>query len=210
MNQIHSKSKIKYIQGFTIVEIIIVVGILGIIMLAVSSFSVNVLKNNKYSQDALSSVQDARVIIRTMAKELRSASRGNNGSYPVVQASTSTISFFSDSNGDGVKEQIRYFISTSTLRKGMIVPTGSPLTYNSANEIITTLAYNVKNTATSSLFEYYDNTYAGTSSPLTQPVSVTQVRLVKINLVIDADPNRSPNVRVYTSQVNLRNLKDNL
>jgi hypothetical protein len=50
----------------------------------------------------------------------------------------------------------------------------------------------------------------GTSSPLTQPVITTNVRLIKINLMIDVDPNRAPVIKTYTSQVSIRNLKDNL
>jgi len=150
----------------------VVIAILGIIMVSVGSFSVGIIKNNKYSQDALSSAQDARTILRTIVKELRSASRSNNGSYAIITAATNTISFYSDADGNGVKDQIRYYISTSTLRKGVITPTGSPLVYNSSNEVFSTLAYNMRNTATSSLFEYYDSNYAGTTTPLTQPVSV--------------------------------------
>jgi hypothetical protein len=50
----------------------------------------------------------------------------------------------------------------------------------------------------------------GTSSPITQPVTPTDVRLIKINLIIDVDPNRAPVIKTYTSQVSIRNLKDNL
>lgn len=209
-NKLNFYSKKYYSRGFSLAEIVVVVGITGLIMAAISSFQVNIINNNKYSMDSLSSAQDARSILRTMAKELRSASPGGNGSFTIVQAATNTISFFSDIDGNGTKEQVRYFVTSTTLKKGLIAPTGSPLTYVPANEVISTLAYNVKNNATSSFFEYYDNTYAGTSSPLVQPVNVTQVRLVKINLIIDADPNKSPIPRTYTSQVSLRNLKDNL
>jgi hypothetical protein len=38
----------------------------------------------------------------------------------------------------------------------------------------------------------------------------TNVRLIKINLMIDVDPNRAPVIKTYTSQVSIRNLKDNL
>lgn len=202
--------KISFKKGFTLVELVIVIGIFGLIMVGVSNFQRDVLVNNKYAENSLSSAQDARNILRVMVKELRTASPSNNGAYAIAQAATNTITFFSDTNGDGLKEQIRYFISTTTLMKGSIIPTGSPATYNSASEIFSNLAYNIKNATSTALFEYYDDGYAGTTTPLTQPVTVTDIRLIKINLMIDADPNKSPIPRTYTSQVNLRNLKDNL
>lgn len=197
-------------KGMTLAEIVVVLGIFGLIVVAISSFQRDIILNNKYSQDSLSGAQDARTILRTMVKELRSASPSNNGSFAIIQTGTSSLSFYSDTDADGLKEQIRYFISTSTLKKGSIKPTGSPLTYNSANEVFTTLAFNIKNATSTALFEYYNSSYTGTSSPLTQPVTASNVRLIKINLMIDADPNKAPIIRTYTSQVNLRNLKDNL
>ena len=201
---------ISFNRGMTLAEIVVVIGILGIIMLAISSFQVNIFKNNKFSMESLSSAQDARSILRTMIRELRSTSPSNNGSYAIITAATNTLSFYSDTDGDALKEKIRYYISSSTLMKGSIVPSGNPLTYNSANEKFYTLAYNVKTATSSSLFEYFDSDYSGISTPLTQPVSFTNIHLIKINLLIDSDPNRVPNSRTYTTQVNLRNLKDNL
>lgn len=200
-------------KGFTLTEIVVVIAILGLIMIGVTDFGRNVINNNKYANDSLSSAQDARTSLKIIVKELRTASPSNNGAYPIVQAGTSTVTFFSDTDGDGLKEQIRYFIATTTpptLKKGLIKPIGSPAVYSSGNEVLSILAYNVKNATSSALFQYYDNGYAGTSSPLTQPVTVTAIRLVKINLMIDADPNKSPGIKTYTSQVSLRNLKDNL
>lgn len=186
----------------TLVEIIVVAGIVGIILVAISTFQKSVIVNNRYASDSLNAVQDARTIMRTMIRELRTASPSNNGAYPLAQTGTSSITFFSDSNGDGVKEQIRYYISGTTLKRGQIIPTGSPLAYNSGSETFSNLVKTLKNTATTSLFEYFDTAYTGTSSPLVQPVTTTNVRLIRINLVIDK--------RTYTSQVTLRNIKDNL
>jgi hypothetical protein len=198
------------IKGFSLAEIVVVVGILGMIMVAVSGFQRDTFVNTKFAMDSLSTTQDSRIILRMMVRELRTSSSGNDGSYPLISAATSTISFYSDVDADGLKDKVRYYIATTTLKKGLIKPTGSPLTYVAANEVFSTLAYNLKNSTSTPLFEYYDNAYAGTSSPLTQPVNISNVRLVKINLIVDVDPNKSPTVRTYTSQVNLRNLKDNL
>lgn len=197
-------------KGFSLAEIVVVVGILGMIMVAVSGFQRDTFVNTKFAMDSLSTTQDSRNILRMMVRELRTSSSGNDGSYPLISAATSTISFYSDVDADGLKDKVRYYIATTTLKKGLIKPTGSPLTYVAANEVFSTLAYNLKNSTSTPLFEYYDNAYAGTSSPLTQPVNISNVRLVKINLIVDVDPNKSPTVRTYTSQVNLRNLKDNL
>lgn len=197
-------------KGFTLVEIIVVVGILGLIMLSVGSFQKDVLTNNKFSSDSLTTIENARPIMRHIIRSLRSAAPSDNGSYPIAQVATNTITFFSDADLDGLKEQIRYFVQDTDLKMGYIKPTGSPLTYNQANEVITIIANSVKNATSTGLFEYYDENYTGTTSPMTLPIDVTSIRLIKVNLMIDIDPSRSPVPRIYTSQVNLRNLKDNL
>lgn len=202
-------NKNNYKKGFSLVEIVVVTGILGMIVLAVTSFQRNVIVYNKYSQDTLAGIQDARNILRIMVKDLRTASQGNNGSYAIANSATNTITFYSDTDGDGLKEQIRYYIASSTLIKGSITPSGSPIAY-SGNETNTILAYNIVNGTSTALFEYFDDTYTGTSSPMTYPLNVADIKLVKINILINADPNKIPIPKLYTSQVTLRNLKDNL
>jgi prepilin-type N-terminal cleavage/methylation domain-containing protein len=198
-------------KGFTIVETLVVVFILALIMLGVTRFMRDIFYNNSIQKGTFSTAQDAEEILRTMVKELRSASTGSDGSYPILAAGTSSLTFFSDITGDGTKERVRYFLSGTTLEKGIEEPSGSPFSYTNATETISYIAYNVRNTASSTnMFDYYDDTYNGTSSPLTQPVSVASIRLVRFSMILDSDPNRSPNPRTYTTQVSLRNLKDNL
>ena len=121
------------------------------------------------------------------------------------------------SDSDGIliiikaKEQIRYFLSDKDLKRGIIKPSGSPLSYNSANEQISTLVTGINN-GVSPIFEYFDSSYTGTSTPLVQPVQITQVRLVRVTLKIEEDTNPTKTIGpvIVTSQVFLRNLKDNL
>ncbi len=197
-------------SGFTILETLLSLVIFTLIYFVVVKFQVATIQGNQFAYQSLGSAQDARAILRVMVKELRTMKPGATGAYPIVQAATSTMTFYSDVDDNGTQDQVRYFISGTTLKKGVIKPTGSPATYNPASELVSFLAYDIKNGTSTSLFEYYDNSYTGTTSPLANPVSVSAIRLVRTNLLIDADPNRSPIPRLYTSQVELRNLKDNL
>jgi prepilin-type N-terminal cleavage/methylation domain-containing protein len=197
-------------KGFTLAEIVIVVGIIGLVMVAVGTFQSKIFTNKSFVEGSLSAAQDARSILRTMAKELRSVGQGDNGAYAVAQAATNTITFFSDADGDGAREQIRYYLSGKKIMRGVIVPTGTPLAYSTSSEKFSTLLSNVVNASSTNIFDYYGTNYTGTTSALTYPITTTAVRLVKINIVLDADANRSPIPRTYTTQVALRNLKDNL
>ena len=201
----------KYAGGFTLVETLVVAFIFVIVMMGVTEFARNTFYTNSVVKGSFSTAQDAEAILRTITAQLRSASQGSDGSYPILSAGSSTITFFSDIYGNGVKERVRYFLSSTTLEEGIMVPKGTPPSYANATETISYIAYNVRNNGSSTnTFDYYDTTYNGTSTPLTQPVSVAAVRLVKVTLILDSDPNRSPTPRTYTTQVSLRNLKDNL
>jgi len=131
------------------------------------------------------------------------------GSYPIETAGITAFTFFSDINSDGLKERIRYFLSGTTLMKGVIVPLGSPLQYLSNTEVLTEIVHNVRNGSTP-IFTYYDSSYNGSTSPLSQPVSILSVRLVMITLILEGDPNRQPAPITVTTEVSIRNLKDNL
>jgi len=201
------------IKAFTLVETLLVASIFLIIMIGVTSFERDTFQVNTISSGSFSTAQGAQEILRTMVVQLRSASEGSDGSYPILTAGSTTLTFFSDINGDGKKERIRYFLSSTTLEEGIMEPIGTPLSYNNATETISYVAYNVRNltlASSTNIFDYYNDTYNGTSSPLTQPVSVSAVRLVKITLILDLNPNQAPLPRTYTTQVSLRNLKDNL
>ena len=195
--------------GFTLVEVIASIGIFLIIIAAVGVFEGNVFSYQRTATGSFETVQDAQVIMKTLSREIRMASQGSDGSYALQVVATNTLMFFADTNGDGIKERIRYTLSGATLYRASLTPTGSPLAY-SGTESTTTLVTDAAN-GSSSLFSYFDDTYVGTSTgALAQPVTPTAVRLIQINLVLDTNPNQAPASRTYTTDVTLRNLKDNL
>ena len=197
-------------RAFTLVEVLISIAVFVVIMGAVAFFEANVFSYQRSAAGSFTTVQDAQVLLKTMARELRSMSAGNDGSYALFQAATSSVIFFSDLNGDGSTERVRYFLSGASLYKGITHASGTPATYPANAESTSTLVTNVRNASSTPVFEYFDGSYDGTTPALVQPVDVGSVRLIKINITLDADPSRSPAAETYSTQVSLRNLKDNL
>jgi type II secretory pathway pseudopilin PulG len=192
--------------GFTLIETLFGVAIFVLIALALTLFSRNVWVYNSFVSEGLTGTDAARQILKTMVSEIRTASVASNGAYAIDQANVSSFIFYSDIDNDNLREKVRYFLVGTTLQKGVIKPTGSPLTYNSADEKISILASDT----TSLAFDYFNKNYDGTSAALTFPINIPDVRLIKITVTLDKDPNRAPLPATFSTQVSIRNLKDNL
>jgi prepilin-type N-terminal cleavage/methylation domain-containing protein len=197
-------------RAFTLIEVLTTIAIMTSIMVVVSLFQYNVLNYNRSAATSLINATEAQNILKNVARELRSAEPGENGEYPIASVATSTITFFADLNADGKSEKIRYYISANTLYRGVILPVGLPAVYSSANETRKILTTGLRNSSSTPIFQYYSSTYNGTSTPLSYPITISTIRLVRVDLRVDSDPNKSPIVRTYSTQVQLRNLKDNL
>lgn len=199
-----------YKRGFTLVEVVTTISIFVVIMIAVSMFQYNVLNYNRSGTVALTNAQEVESLLKTIAKEIRSMELGSDGSYAISAAATTSLTFFADVDSDGSKEKVRYYIATTTIYRGIIKPTGSPVSYIPSNETKKILVTGIRNSTSTPVFEYFDGMYAGTSTPMTYPLNLTSIRLVKVTLTIDTDPNKAPVLRTYSTQAGLRNLKDNL
>ena len=199
-----------YKKGFTMVELLISIFIISLVTVTVATFQRDVFSLNYTLQGSLNAQLDARHLVRVMISELRETSPSSLGSYPITLATTTAITFYSDINNDGLKDKVRYFVSGTTIRKGVVAPSGNPLTYNDANEKLSTLISGFVASTTLPLFQYYPSNYTGATPPLTLPIDVSLVRLVKVTVIIDQDPAHSPAPIIVTSEVSLRNLKDNL
>ncbi len=198
-------------RGFTILETVIALGITIMLVLVGWEFARNILSFNTTAYDSLSAQAELLKIVNVWSNEIRTAVPAETGAYPLLTAATNTLTFYSDIDDDGVVERVRYFLSGSKLRKGVIEPSGSPFTYNTASETIADQVQNVVASATG-IFQYYDSSYTGAASstaPLVNPVNISKVRLVKITIDVDRDAKRTPATIQVSTQVSFRNLKDN-
>ena len=194
-------------SGFTLIETMVGLGIFVMIMLALTLMSRNTWIYNSFISSGINNVDSIRKALKTISSEIRTASTADTGAYVIGQATATDFIFYSDIDGDLLKERVRYFLLNGALRKGVTKPTGSPLGYNLANEQVSTLIDYVTNAST---FEYFDKDYSGTEAPLPSPVNISSIRLVKVTITIDDDPTHAPTVNTFSTQVSIRNLKDNL
>lgn len=188
---------------------LITIFIFVLIGIAIINFNSNISFLNKVSNDNLIAQEDLRRALKTMSAEIRSMSTSDTGAYPILEASSSSLVFFSNIDTDELIERINYFLDGKNLKKGITKPTGNPPVYNLNTETIKILARDIISTSTP-LFNYYDTNYDGFSEALSIPIDISLIRLIKINITVDAEENKLPGPFSLTTQVSIRNLKDNL
>jgi prepilin-type N-terminal cleavage/methylation domain-containing protein len=198
-------------KGFTLLELLISISILVIITLAWNNFSIQSYRSARFGQEQLEAIRQAQKGIDTMAKELRELSVAENGSYPLELAGDQEIIFYSDIDQDVYAEKVRYFIENNELKKGVIEATGNPLTYDSNNEIVQTISSHVRNNELP-IFIYYngDYPYDTINNPLPSPARLVETKLIQVFLRININPLHAPTDFDLQTDIQLRNLKNNL
>jgi prepilin-type N-terminal cleavage/methylation domain-containing protein len=194
-------------RGFTVVEVLASVGIFSMIITVVVVMQIAILRSNQVARTRSSIDQQSLIILRNFTSELQGAQTPNDGSFPLASTTDSTLSFYFDKSDDGIVERIRYSVEAGMLKRGIIIPSGQPLTYNPANESVVTILDNVL--AQPPYFIYYGSDFDGASStpPLTQPVSASNVRLVELHLAINTKI-AALEARTLQTRVTVRSLKN--
>jgi prepilin-type N-terminal cleavage/methylation domain-containing protein len=190
--------------GFTLIEMLVVIAITSAVGLAVTTMIQYFYQKNAYLLEQTDALDNARRTMLDAVRTLREASYGDDGSYPIATAGTSTITFFADLDNDGSVEKIRYYLVNSTLYRGVTNSAGSPPVYTGQTEAITTVAASVRNTKFTPLFTYYDSSGAALSTTST---NISQISAVTISAWIDINPNRAPNEFNLSETATLRNLR---
>lgn len=175
-------------------------------MLVVGGFVNNITSVKDYFKEALGVEEDVQQVLTKIVPELRAMRQSDVGNYPIELADQSDLTFYSDIDKDSLSERVRYFVSGTILKKGVITPTGSPLQYEIGNEIVSDV---ISGLATSSVFSYFDSAYTGTGTPMVLPINIPDVRMIKTTLTIDKNPQVEPGPFTLSRQVTIRNLRSN-
>ncbi len=187
-------------KGFSLIEITVVISIILISIYITTDFISMGFKTARFADEQDTAVKTARNSMETIIKEIRGANISEQGDYPLLLIDDEEIIFFSDIDNDDEFEKIRYYIDNTQLKKTVTEP-GPAYDYSSAP--INTVSANYLNNDADPVFVYYDDSYIETDV-------INRVRLIKVNLKINVTPSIAPNDVYVSSDVNLRNLKDNL
>lgn len=188
----------------TLIEVLVSISIITVVTLAITSLIQSFYKNNDYLIEETSALASARSGINKTVSALREATYGDDGSYPITTAGTSTLTIYSDVDTDIGVEKLQYKLVNGTLYEYIANATGSPPTYPLSSQSTTTIATNVRNTDATPIFTYYDST--GTQLSTTSP-NIASITSVKVQVMVDLNPARAPNVFTLSEEATLRNLQ---
>ncbi|KKR21682.1 MAG: hypothetical protein UT50_C0005G0016 [Candidatus Moranbacteria bacterium GW2011_GWA2_39_41] len=205
------KKTIKHYSGMSLVEMLVAIGILTIAMAGLTALFMRTWKINSYTIEMGQSSFAVSQGVNTMVGYLRKIRQADDGSYPIKSATGTDLVVFSDYDKDGVTERLHLYLQDRQIKMGITDPTtGIPRSYPTGDQQIKILADDIVNSVSEPIFYYYNSSYPGDTAhnPVAMPVDVSTIRLVKIYLRINIDPNRDPENIETQSFVEFRNLND--
>lgn len=198
-------------KGFTLVEVLVAMSIFTAVIIGVTSFTIQYLKNTTLSVEEIQQINIVQQAHTRILKELREARIGDDGSWPLVLCNDTDITFFSDTTGDGRSDKIRYFVDGTTLKREVIEPTTVPVSYPAGNETVTILSEYL-DLSGGPIFTYYDGNWPQdtVNNPISGTDRLTRSRFIRVTIGINQTENFAAEPYIISSAVSIRSLKNNL
>ena len=188
----------------SLIEVLTVIAILVVVGVALNSTIISFYRNNAYLLEETEALNNAHTGLDQMTQAIRQASYGDDGSYPIANAATSTLTIYSNADTDAGIEKITYTLVGTTLYRTVVNSAGNPPIYTGQPVSTSTLSSYVRNSSSTPLFTYYDssgNMLSSTSTPL------ASIAAIQVQLLDDLNPLRAPNVFTLSETATIRNLR---
>lgn len=194
-------------QGFTLIEVLVASAILVILAFGFLAMQYIIGQNQVSVWRDYLSIESANSILSNIAKELRDARQSSTGTYLLEIADDDEIVFYSDIDYDGDIERVHYVLSGNVLTKGIVEPTGEPVSYPLESEktrIITDIVRNEDN----KIFFYFNSDWPQDTinNPLTQDTRISDTVQMKIYIKTNPKGNNSKQDYILETEVRLRNI----
>lgn len=182
---------------------VVTLGVFVLIMGTITNSILFFYRANASSLEQAIQVETARRGIELFVRDVREATYGDNGAFPLQAIATSSMVFYSDTDTDGAIERIRYSLSGKTLYRNVTEPSGSPAAYTGGG-VTTTVSDYVRNfDEDTSVFRYYN----ASSTEVAVTGSVSSIVSVTIKLVVDIVQKHTPGTYTLTESATIRNLR---
>lgn len=190
-------------RGMTFVEVLITVGIFGLVMVAIVDSIISFYRANTSSIEQEYQVDHARKGTELIIRDIREATYADTGAYPLVTVASSTIMFYSDTDSDGSIERIRYQLIGTTLYRNVTDSSGSPPAYSGGGATTTVSQFVRNNDEGAALFRYFD----ATNAEVTNPNAIATIVSVTASLIVDITQKHTPGKFTLKQSATLRNLR---
>jgi len=201
----------KKYSGMSLIEMLVAIAIFTIGIAGFTQLFLHSWRQNSYTIEMGQTSMAASQGVNEMVRYLREVRQGDDGSYPVVFADDYELIVFDDYDRDDITERLHFYRNGGDILMGIRKPTtGLPKTYASGDAEVKTIASHIVNDSETPIFAYYDSNYPEDSvnNPIATPATAPNVRLVRIDLHMNIDPNRAPDNIQIKSFAEMRNLND--
>ncbi len=190
-------------RGLSIVEALVTIAVTSLLLLVISDAVLSFYKANRIALEESFQIRSAERGVQTLVRDLREATYGDNGAYPLGEIGTNSITFYSDVDRTSPVERIRYNLIDKQLYRTITSSAGTPPQYTGTTATSSVSDFVRNNEDGIPLFRYYDS--AGIE--VTDPADIADVVSVSISLVVDITPIHAPGEFTLRSSASLRNLR---
>ncbi len=183
---------------------LVTLAIFGMIMIAITDSVLFFYRANTSSIEQEYQVENARRGTELLVRDVREATYGDDGTYPLGSVATSTLTFYSDVDANGTIEKIRYTLVGTQLFRNVTFSSGTPPVY-AGGGATTTVSQYVRNIDEGTpLFRYYDKN----NVEVVSAVNITDIVSVSVTIVVDIVQKHTPGKFTLKGSATLRNLRD--
>ncbi len=187
----------------SIVEMLVAISIIAVITVVIAQSVIAFYRSNRVAFEESYQIRSAERGVQVLVRDLREATYGDNGAYPLAAIASSSITFYADVDRTSPVEQIHYEVSGTRLTRTVVSSAGVPPVYNGAISTSTVSDYVRNFDDNASMFRYYD----AEGVEVVSNADIADVVSVSVTVIVDITPIHSPGEFTLKSGATIRNLR---